>query len=78
MYTGTYVGESASEETYSVTCLESTYLGLYVCTYIFSVSEYVHFTQSLAHVRTLCQSVLIVSTSDKKYRFDVPFKVRTY
>ena len=26
---------------------------------------------------TLCQPVLIVSTSDKKYRFGVPFKVLT-
>ena len=26
---------------------------------------------------TLCHSVLVVSTSDKKYRFGVPFKVLT-
>ena len=40
--------------------------------YIHLVSE--HNTQSLAYV---CQKVLIVITSDEKYRFGVPFKVRT-
>ena len=37
--------------------------------------QYLHFTQSLAHVH--CQPVLIVSTSDMKYRFGIPFNVLT-
>ena len=32
---------------------------------------------SVPSSRTLCQPVLIASTSDKKYRFGVPFKVLT-
>ena len=33
--------------------------------------------QSLLTSYTLCQPILIASTSDKKYRFGVPFKVLT-
>ena len=47
---------------YSASCLVSTW-----------VSTYYYFTQSLAHVHYICQPVLIVSTSDEKYRFGVPF-----
>ena len=41
------------------------------------VPPLVHTPQSLAHVRYVKQPVLIVGTSDKKYRFSVSFKVLT-
>ena len=52
---------------YSVTCLVSTW----VSTFSWLVST----LHSVPSSCTLCQPVLIVSTSDKKYRFGVPFKV---
>ena len=55
---------------YSATCLVSTL----VSTHSWLI---IHFTQSLAHVHYVCQPVLIASTSDKKHRFVVPFKVLT-
>ena len=41
------------------------------------IHVYVHFTCSLSHTHTLCQPVQMVSTSDRKYRFGVPFKLLT-
>ena len=45
--------------------------------YILMVSEYTSRTQPLAHVHYVNQHIKYVRTSDKKYRFGVPFKVLT-
>ena len=42
-----------------------------------SMNWLVSMPYSVPSACTLCQPVLIVSTSDKKYRFGVPFKVLT-
>ena len=44
---------------------------------MYVVSCSVKFTSDLLSSCTLCQPVLTVSTSDKKYRVGVPFKVLT-
>ena len=54
---------------YSATCLVSTW----VSTYSLLVST----LHSVPSSCTLCTPVLIVSTSDKKYRFGGPFKILT-
>ena len=54
---------------YSATCLVSTW----VSTHSWLVST----LHSVPSSCTLCQTVLIGSTSDKKYRFGVPFRVLT-
>ena len=61
--------ESWSVYIYSATCLVSTL----VSTYSWLVST----PHSVPSSCTLCQTVLIASTSDRKYRFGVPFKVVT-
>ena len=54
---------------YSVTCLVATWISTY--------SWFVSTLYLVPSSCTLCQPVLIVSTSDKKYRFGMPFKVLT-
>ena len=61
---------TSTDSKYSTTCLVSTL----VSTHSWLVSTLHSFPSSC----TLCQPVLTVSTSDKKYRFGVPFKVLTY
>ena len=59
---------TSTDSKYSATCLVSTW----VSTHSWLVST----PHSVPSSCTLCQPVLIVSTSDKKYRFGVPFKVK--
>ena len=59
---------NSTDSKYSATCLVSTLAG----TYFWLVST----PHSVPSSCTLCQPVLTVSTSDKKYRFGVPFKVK--
>ena len=55
---------------FGATCIVSTWVGAYS----WSVSTH---TTLVPRSCTLYQSVLIVSTSDEKYIFGVPFKVLT-
>ena len=59
---------------YSFLVIFNVYMYMYIVACVVStpVSEY-----TVPSSCTLCQAVLIVSTSDEKYRFGVPFKVLT-
>ena len=53
------------------------YLRTYASTMYIHTKGFIQTLHSVPISCTLCQPVLIVSTSDKKYRFGVPFKVLT-
>ena len=69
------VGLLLEAHTECIQNLLSIMLSMYFHRHSTYIRMYIHFTQSLAHVHYVCQPVLIASTSDKKCRFGVPFKV---